>query len=211
MPPTSMPAGTPDMHARALIGFAALMQQCNPSWVASPPVPIAGGKAVRMGNWAIGVDLCGHADRQFGRYANCNPVSRCLNCSPFCSAEVAAVDLSINAGGCAALWVEAENPFGCQPRITVRSFVPGLPVLSDVWTPTVSPVTGQLHLVATNGARIAVLEPNGMLTIDAVPPAMATMPMEYLTFYRRWKTLISMPTSDGTANLTPLAAMRWEV
>jgi hypothetical protein len=207
MPPPLTRTNAGDLYTRALLGFAALMQQCNPSWASCSPMPIAEGRALRVGNWAIGLDLDGHADQHFGRYANCNPGSRCVNCWPMCSAEVPAVDLSIKAGGCSALWIEADDLFSCQPRVTVRSFVPGMPVLSDVWTPTVSPVTGQLHLIATNDMRTAVVAPNGLLTIGAGRPTTDARLMECLAFYRRWKALMSMLPGGGVADVSSLLAM----
>ena len=205
MPPTTTPASMPDLHARVISGFALAMQQSCFSFTANQPKPNANGNAVRLGNWAIGLNLDGPADQHFGRYANCNPISRCLNCSPFCTTETPAVDLSIRLGGCSALWIETEELFGRRPRVTVRSFVPGRPQLSDVWIPTLCPITGRLQLVATAGTRTAILQPDGTLLIGAGECPAERMPMAFMMFIRWWKSLIPQSHDNDGADFTPVA------
>lgn len=211
VPPTKTPASMPDMYTRAMFGFALALRWRNPSFSSSPPALIVNGHAVKVGNWAIGLDLDGMADRQFGRYANCSPISRCLNCSPVCSRETPAVDLSIRSGGCPALWVETEDLFGHRPRISVRSFVPGLPASSDLWLPTMCPVKGRLQLVAVNGTRVAIPEADGTLTIHAGNFNVESMMMAHTMFGQAWKALMPTSTMIAGADLSPLEAMAGSV
>lgn len=205
MPPTTTPAHMPDLHARAMLGFALALQQQDPSFCAGPPMRLANGSAVRIGSWAIGLDLNGPADRHFGRYANCSPVSRCLNCSPFCTTETPAVDLSIRSGGCSALWVEAEDLFDRRPCVSVRSFVPGRPESSDVWVPTLCPVTGRLQLVATIGMRTALLMPDGTFMMGTGTSPADRKPMAFMMFVRWWKSLMPAFLEQGGTDLRPVA------
>lgn len=191
MPPATIPANAPGLHTRALLGFAALITQHDPKFANCPPALRDNGRIVHLGDWAIALDETGPPSRQFGRHANCNAQARCLNCMPHCATEKPAVDLSARAGGCSALWVEARGLNGDHPEISVRSHVPDKPGQSDLWVPTLCPVTGRLQLFAVNGDRKALLQVNGQLSIKTALPCPHHLPFSAMVFGRVWKSLIA--------------------
>jgi hypothetical protein len=206
MPLTTTPAFAAGDKMPALLAFAALMRQQNPAFDLYHPQPAAGGNALTVGNWAIGIDQSGPPTHWFGKHGNCNAQTRCVGCIPFCEAEGPAVDLSVQCGGRSGLWIEVSNSSGNGLQMSVRTFVPGRPAQSDVWFPITCPTTGMLVLFASSGSREARVRNDGQLMMSEMVPSAGYAVFAANVFRRSWLSLVKQLAEGRGSSGTILPA-----
>lgn len=210
MTPNHTREHAPGDYTRSLLSFAALVQHANPELDDGRPHPVANGRAVKIGNWAIAVDEGGRLPRHFGKHANCSALARCVGCVPACSTETAAVDLSAQAEGCSALWTQVCGLNSERPQVTVRSYVPGRLDQSDLWVPALSPLSGRLQLFSLRGARMALITASGELAIETARLDPGHVSFAAMVFARLWKSRSAVPSQHSSAeaaNSQALAAV----
>lgn len=174
--------GAESQYEQDPLAIAVLMALNNAEYEFQRPSPLACCDGIKIGGWAVILGQNSAIPRHFGRYGNCSPLARCVGCENICPAEDRIVDLSVREGGLSVLWIEPHDVSKPQLSIHITTFVPGRPGQSDIWTPTLCPITHRLQLVATDRARMASLNADGRLTTAAIVPDVKNVALGHIMF-----------------------------
>jgi hypothetical protein len=188
--PTPTPAATPatqQLHA----ALAKLVQETSPAFAQLQMVATPDGRATQLGHWAIGFAQTCLPTPHFGLFANCHARARCVGCVPVCQTEVAVQKLSARCGGRPVLFGSTGAHAPDMSPLRLRSFVPGRPDQSDLWVPVIHLLTGELWLVAADGARAARPDPRGELRDIDMDPALLPVGPGAAAFARAWQATLA--------------------
>ena len=181
----------------ALIGFANILSQNNSDFLLLSAHPEAGPATGAIGGWVVQIVTGEPPPRQFGRFANCNPAARCVNCERICPVEDGLVELCLRTDCRSIMRVHLWHAANGDTQVWVTTFVAGKPHLSDVWVPMICPRYNCLVLVTSSGSRAAYPVQRGGLWEQKNDRSASARAFDARVFLDQWRRTLDGANGDA--------------